>query len=60
MVCFTGGKQRNKDHREKLTSRLKASKKGLILVVYILSASQLITQIRRGDEFSSCEKSRGE
>ena len=28
----------------------------MILVVYILSASQLITEIRRGDELSSCEK----
>ena len=30
-----------------------------MLVVYILSTSRLITEIRRGDELSSCERAKG-
>ena len=43
MLHFTGGKQRNKDHKRRVVG-----KKGLIFVVYILSASQLITIDKKG------------
>ena len=48
MVCFTRGKQRNEGHKSGVDELLKCRQEGLIFVVYILSASQLITIDKKG------------
>ena len=59
MVHFLGGKQRNKGHKRRVDESLKGMKGGFDPCCIHMSASQLITEIRRGDELSSCEKAKG-
>ena len=60
MVHFTGGRQRNKDHKRRIGELLNVGEKGLIFVVYMLSASQLITIDKKGVmSFSAVERAAG-